>query len=192
VVAHRAASRDAFAAQAVRLTFTPYFVQATLAGLQAAPVLNGSFSPQGITLHRRMHIGVAVSLDEGLIVPVLRDADEKNLLGLARSVGDLAERARSRRLRPDETQGGTFTLTNHGTTGSLFATPIINQPQSGILGVGAIVKRPVVVSLGDIDAIAIKPMCYISLTFDHRVADGAVGDAFLMAARRFLEAYPMP
>jgi 2-oxoglutarate dehydrogenase E2 component (dihydrolipoamide succinyltransferase) len=136
-----------------------------------------------------MHIGVAVSLDEGLIVPVLHDADEKNLLGLARSVGDLAERARSRRLRPDETQGGTFTLTNHGTTGSLLATPIINQPQSGILGVGAIVKRPVVVSYGDVDAIAIKPMCYLSLTFDHRVADGAVGDAFLAAAKHFLEAY---
>jgi 2-oxoglutarate dehydrogenase E2 component (dihydrolipoamide succinyltransferase) len=189
VVAHRATSRDAFAAQGVRLTFTPYFVQATLAGLRAAPVLNGSFSPQGITLYRRMHIGVAVSLDEGLIVPVLHDADEKNLLGLARSVGDLAERARSRRLRPDETQGGTFTLTNHGTTGSLLATPIINQPQSGILGVGAIVKRPVVVSYGDVDAIAIKPMCYLSLTFDHRVADGAVGDAFLAAAKHFLEAY---
>jgi 2-oxoglutarate dehydrogenase E2 component (dihydrolipoamide succinyltransferase) len=187
VVAHRAASLGAFAAQGVRLTFTPYFIQAALAGLRAAPVLNGSFSPEGITVYRRMHIGVAVSLDEGLIVPVLRDADERNLLGLARGLGDLAERARSRRLRPDETEGGTFTLTNHGTTGSLFATPIINQPQAGILGVGLIVKRPVVVSNGDVDAIAIKPMCYLSLTFDHRVADGAVGDAFLAAAKSFLE-----
>ncbi|NNJ13665.1 2-oxo acid dehydrogenase subunit E2 [Chloroflexales bacterium ZM16-3] len=189
IVAHRAASRAAFEAQGVRLTFTPYFIQATLAGLQSAPVLNGSFSPQGITVHRRMHIGMAVALDEGLIVPVLRDADEKNLLGLARAVGDLAERARSRRLLPDETQGGTFTLTNHGTTGSLFATPIINQPQSGILGVGAIVKRPVVISQGGVDAIAIKPMCYLSLTFDHRVADGAVGDAFLTGAKGFLESF---
>jgi 2-oxoglutarate dehydrogenase E2 component (dihydrolipoamide succinyltransferase) len=189
VVAHRAASRAAFEAQGVRLTFTSYFIQASVAGLQAAPVLNGSFSPEGITISRRMHIGVAVSLDEGLIVPVVPDADEKSLLGLARVVGDLAERARARRLRPEETQGGTFTLTNHGTSGSLLATPIINQPQAGILGVGAIVKRPVVVSQGDVDAIAIKPMCYLSLTFDHRVADGAGGDAFLAAAKRFLEAY---
>ncbi|MEI6775785.1 MAG: dihydrolipoamide acetyltransferase family protein [Chloroflexales bacterium] len=187
VVAHRTASRDTFAAQGVRLTFTPYFIQAALAGLQAAPLLNGSFSPEGIILHRRTHIGVAVSLPEGLIVPVLHDADERNLLGLARSLGDLVERVRTHQLRPDETQGGTFTLTNHGTSGSLFATPIINQPQSGILGVGAIVKRPVVVSYGTVDAIAIKPMCYLSLTFDHRVADGAVGNAFLAAAKRFLE-----
>ena len=187
VVAHRAANRDAFAAQGVRLTFTPYFIQAALAGLQAAPLLNGRFSPEGIILHRRTHIGVAVSLPEGLIVPVLHDADERNLLGLARSLGDLVERTRTHQLRPDETQGGTFTLTNHGTSGSLFATPIINQPQSGILGVGAIVKRPVVVSYGTVDAIAIKPMCYLSLTFDHRVADGAVGDTFLAAAKRFLE-----
>lgn len=189
VLDHRSASRAAFAAQGVRLTFTPYFVQAAVAGLQAAPVLNGSFSPQGITLHRRIHIGMAVALDEGLIVPVVRDADEKNLLGLARAVNDLADRARTRRLRPEETRDGTFSLTNHGTTGSLFATPIINQPQAGILGVGAIVKRPVVVSQDGVDAIAIKPMCYLSLTFDHRVADGAVGDAFLSAARRFLETY---
>jgi 2-oxoglutarate dehydrogenase E2 component (dihydrolipoamide succinyltransferase) len=189
IVAHRAASRAACAAQSLRLTFTPYFIQAAVAGLQRAPLLNGSFSPEGITLHRRMHIGIAVALDEGLIVPVLRDADEKNLLGVARAVNDLAERARARRLRPDETQGGTFTVTNHGTTGSLFATPIINQPQSGILGVGAIVKRPVVISQGEIDAIAIKPMCYLSLTFDHRVVDGAVGDAFLAGAKEFLESY---
>ncbi len=189
VVAHRAANRDAFAAQGVRLTFTAYAVQATLAGLRAAPLLNASFSPEGITLHRRMHIGVAVSLAEGLIVPVLRDADERSLLGLAHGVSDIVERARSHRLRPDETQGGTFTLTNYGSTGSLFATPIINQPQSGILGVGAMIKRPVVVSDGPVDAIAIKPMCYLSLTFDHRVVDGAVGDAFLTAAKRFVESY---
>ncbi|MEI7645929.1 MAG: dihydrolipoamide acetyltransferase family protein [Chloroflexales bacterium] len=189
VVAHRAASRAAFAAQGVRLTFTPYVLQAALAGLRAAPVLNGSFSPQGISVYRRVHIGVAVSLDVGLIVPVLRDAGERSLLGLARDVGDLVERARSRQLRPDETTGGTFTVTNHGTTGSLFATPIINQPQSGILGVGAITKRPVVVSHADVDAIAIKPMCYLALTFDHRVADGAMGDAFLAAAKDFLETY---
>jgi len=109
------------------------------------------------------------------------------VLGLARTVNDLAERARGRRLKPDETQGGTFTLTNHGTSGSLFATPIINQPQAGILGVGAIVQRPVVITQAGVDAIAIKPMCYLSLTFDHRIADGAIGDAFLMAVKRALE-----
>ncbi|NTW97012.1 MAG: 2-oxo acid dehydrogenase subunit E2 [Oscillochloris sp.] len=189
VVAHRAASAAAFAAQGVRLTYTPYFIQAAVAGLLRAPLLNGSFGPQGISIHRRPHIGMAVALDEGLIVPVLRDADTQTLLGLAQAVGDLAERARARRLLPDETQGGTFTVTNHGTSGSLFATPIIHQPQSGILGVGAIVKRPVVISQGGVDAIAIKPMCYLSLTFDHRVADGAVGDAFLAGAKRFLEDY---
>ena len=111
-------------------------------------------------LHQRIHIGVAVALEDGLIVPVMRDADEKNLLGLARAVNDLAERARARRLRPDETQGGTFTITNHGVGGSLFAMPIINQPQAAILGIGAIQKRAVVITQGGVDAIAIRPMCY--------------------------------
>jgi 2-oxoisovalerate dehydrogenase E2 component (dihydrolipoyl transacylase) len=187
VMAHRAASGAAFERQGVRLTLTPYFFQAVAAALQRAPLLNGSFTDEGIVLNRRVHIGMAVALDEGLIVPVIRDADEKNLLGLARAVNDLAERARARRLRPDETQGGTFTITNHGVTGSLFATPIINQPQAAILGVGAVVKRPVVVSQGGVDAIAIKPMCYLSLTFDHRIADGAVADGFLAAVRGALE-----
>jgi len=189
VIAHRAAAKAAFERQGVRLTFTPYFVQAVVAGLQRVPVLNGSYTDAGIVVHRRIHVGMAVALDEGLLVPVIRDADEKTLLGLARAVGDLADRARARRLKPDETQGGTFTLTNHGTSGSLFATPIINQPQAGILGVGAVVKRPVVVTQGGLDAIAIKPMSYLSLTFDHRIADGAVGDAFLMAVKRHLEEY---
>jgi 2-oxoglutarate dehydrogenase E2 component (dihydrolipoamide succinyltransferase) len=189
VIAHRYANKAAFERQGVRLTFTPYFIQAVVAGLQAVPVLNGSFTEQGIVQHRRMHIGVAVALDEGLLVPVVRDADEKNLLGLARAVNDLSERARTRRLQPDETQGGTFTITNHGTSGSLFATPIINQPQAGILGVGAIVKRPVVISQGGVDAIAIASMCYLSLTFDHRITDGATADAFLAAVKDALEQY---
>jgi len=189
IIAHREANKAAFERQGVRLTFTPYFFQATVAGLQRAPVLNGSFTEQGIVLNRRAHIGLAVALDEGLLVPVLRDADEKNLLGLARAVGDLAERARTRRLRPEETQGGTFTITNHGVSGSLFAMPIINLPQAAILGIGAIVKRPVVVSHGGTDAIAIKPMCYLSLTFDHRIADGALADGFLAAVKAALETY---
>ncbi|MCS6881522.1 MAG: dihydrolipoamide acetyltransferase family protein [Oscillochloridaceae bacterium] len=187
VAAHREANKAAFERQGVRLTFTPYFVQAAVAGLRQTPVMNGRFTEAGIMLNRRIHIGVAVALDEGLLVPVIRDADEKNLLGLARIINDLAERARTRRLTPDETQGGTFTITNHGVSGSLFATPIINQPQAAILGVGAIVKRPVVVTQHGVDAIAIKPMCYLSLTFDHRVADGATADAFLAAVKAALE-----
>lgn len=189
VVLHRAANKALFDGQGVRLTFTPYFVQAVVAALQAVPVLNGTFSEAGIALNRRIHMGMAVALDEGLIVPVIRDADEKNLLGLARAVNDLSERARTRRLKAAETQGGTFTITNHGTSGSLFATPIINQPQSGILGIGAVQKRPVVVSHDGVDAITIRPMCYLSLTFDHRIADGATADGFLMAVKRYLETY---
>jgi 2-oxoglutarate dehydrogenase E2 component (dihydrolipoamide succinyltransferase) len=128
---------------------------------------------------------MAVSLDaEGLIVPVIRGAEKLDLLGTAQVVNDLAQRARSKQLSPEEVRGGTFTITNHGTSGSLFATPIINQPQCGILGTGAIQKRPVVVD----DAIAVKPMVYLSLTFDHRILDGAVADYFLNAIREVLEA----
>ena len=136
---------------------------------------------------------MAVALDKGLLVPVLRDADELTLAGLARAVNDLVSRTRGGQLQPDEIQGGTFTLTNHGTGGSLLATPIINQPQSGILGVGAIVKRPVVRSSSASllpsadDAIVIRPMVYLSLTFDHRVLDGAQADRFLTAVKEKLE-----
>ncbi|ACL24984.1 dihydrolipoamide acetyltransferase family protein [Chloroflexus aggregans] len=187
VLAHRAAHQEAFNRQGVRLTLTPYFIIAAIAGLQAVPVFNGSFTEQGIILHRRINVGIAVALNEGLLVPVIPDADEKNLLGLARAVNDLAERARTRRLRPEETQGGTFTITNHGVTGSLFATPIINQPQAGILGIGAVVKRPVVISQNGLDAIAIRPLCYLSFTFDHRIADGATADRFLATVKQRLE-----
>jgi 2-oxoisovalerate dehydrogenase E2 component (dihydrolipoyl transacylase) len=130
-----------------------------------------------------------VALDEGLLVPVIRDADEKSLLGIARALGDLSERARTRRLNPDEVRGGTFSISNHGVGGSLIGTPIINQPQSGILGVGAIVKRPVVIEQDGGEAIAIRPMCYLALTFDHRVCDGADADRFLSEVKRFLEGY---
>jgi 2-oxoglutarate dehydrogenase E2 component (dihydrolipoamide succinyltransferase) len=189
VLAHREHHKAQFEQQGVRLTFTPYFVHAAASALQAVPVFNGRFSDDGIVFNQRIHIGVAVALDEGLIVPVIRDADEKNLLGLSRQVNDLAARARNRRLKPEETQGGTFTITNHGVGGSIFATPIINQPQAAILGVGAIVKRPIVVTQNGSDAIAIRPMCYLSLTFDHRIADGAAADSFLAALKTALEAY---
>jgi 2-oxoglutarate dehydrogenase E2 component (dihydrolipoamide succinyltransferase) len=187
IVAHRAANKASFEQQGVRLTFTPYFFQAVAVALSKVPVLNGSFTEQGIMFNRRIHIGMAVALEEGLIVPVIRDVNEKNLFGIARAVNDLAERARTRRLKPDEAQGGTFTITNHGVSGSLIATPIINQPQAAILGIGAIIKRPVVVSHVGNDALAIKPMCYLALTFDHRIADGATGDAFLAVVKAELE-----
>ncbi|EFO81216.1 dehydrogenase catalytic domain-containing protein [Oscillochloris trichoides DG-6] len=189
VVQHRNANQAAFAAQGVRLTYTAYFFQAAVVGLQSVRQLNARFSPEGIVYAPHMHLGMAVALDDGLLVPVVRHAEEKNLLGLARAINDLSVRARSRRLLPDETQGGTFTITNHGSTGSLLATPIIAHPQAGILGIGAITKRPVVVTHEGQDVLAIKPMCYLALTFDHRVLDGAQGDAFLMVVKRFLEAY---
>jgi 2-oxoglutarate dehydrogenase E2 component (dihydrolipoamide succinyltransferase) len=181
VVAHRAAHKAAFERDGANLTFTAYFVAATIAALKAYPIANSSWSEDGIRLHRAIHIGLAASLgEEGLIVPVLKNADSLSLLGIARSVNDLANRARARKLQPDEVKGGTFTITNHGTSGSLFATPVINQPQAAILGVGKIQKRVLVVELPEAgDTLAIRPMVYISLTFDHRILDGAVGDAVL-------------
>ena len=180
-VAHRQAHKEAFARDGVNLTFTAYFVAASVAALKAYPVVNSSWTEQGLLIHKHIHIGMSTSLgDEGLIVPVLKDADSLSLLGLARMVNDLANRARTKKLQPDEVKGGTFTITNHGISGSLFATPIINQPQCAILGVGVLQKRPVVISdknLGDV--IAIRPMLYISLTFDHRILDGAIADYFL-------------
>jgi len=181
VVAHRAAHKNEFARDGAKLTFTAYFFAATVAALRAFPMVNSSWSEEGILLHREINIGMATSLGEaGLIVPVIHRADTLSLLGLARSINDLAERARSRQLQPDEVKHGTFTITNHGISGSLFASPIINQPQCAILGVGAIQKRAVVITdeTGS-DAIAIRPMAYLSLTFDHRILDGATADYFL-------------
>jgi 2-oxoglutarate dehydrogenase E2 component (dihydrolipoamide succinyltransferase) len=184
VWAHRIANKTAFANQGVKLTFTAYFVSAIVSALQAYPLVNSSWSEEGLILHPEINIGMAVSLDAaGLIVPVIKQAAQLDLLGTARAVNDLAERARSKQLQPDEVRGGTFTITNHGTSGSLFATPIINQPQCGILGAGAIQKRAVVVD----DAIAIRPMVYLSLTFDHRILDGAIADYFLAMIKQILE-----
>ena len=189
VVRHREAHKDEYARRGVRLTYTPYFVAAAAQALIAEPAMNARYHAAGeqsaIVLNSRVHIGVAVSVDKGLIVPVIRDANERTLTGLARAVHELAEQARSDQLPPDATRGGTFTITNHGVGGSLLGTPILNQPQAGILGVGAIVKRPVVRAAGASllpsadDAIVIRPMCYLSLTFDHRVLDGAAADAFM-------------
>lgn len=181
VIAHRNANKEGYARDGVNLTFTAYFVSAAVAALKASPMVNSSWTDQGILMHRQINIGMAVSLgDEGLIVPVIKNADSLSLLGLARAINDLTIRARIHKLQPDEVKGGTFTITNHGVSNSLFATPIINQPQIGILGVGAIQKRVVVVSnpnLGDV--IAIRPMVYLTLTFDHRILDGVAADGCL-------------
>ncbi|MEZ4726511.1 MAG: dihydrolipoamide acetyltransferase family protein [Caldilineaceae bacterium] len=193
VVRHREAYKASFAERGINLTFTPYFVAAAARALREVPEANSRFMPEGLLLNRRIHLGVAVALPDGLIVPVIRDADEKNLAGLARAVNDAAERARAGKLAPDEIKGGTFTLTNHGITGSLMGTPIINQPQTGILGIGAISKRAVVRSATTSllpsadDAIVIRPMCYLSFSFDHRVLDGAKADLFLRILRVQLE-----
>ena len=159
----------------VKLTYTPFIVKAATDSLKAFRILNSSVEGENIAFHKDINIGMAVALDWGLIVPVIHAADEKNVLGLARIVNDLGERARTKKLKVDEVQGGTFTITNPGVFGSLFGTPIINQPQVAILGVGTIEKRPVVRD----DAIAIRTMAYFCLTFDHRIVDGADADKFM-------------
>jgi 2-oxoglutarate dehydrogenase E2 component (dihydrolipoamide succinyltransferase) len=189
VAAHRDQHRNDYERQGVRLTYTAYVAAATVAALRLVPAVNASFRDDAIILHDRISLGIAVALDDGLIVPVIKAADGLSLLGLARAVNDLSERARSHRLRPEDVEGGTFTITNHGVSGSIFATPIINQPQAAILGVGAIEKRAVVLSEGDFDALAIRLRCYFSLTFDHRLVDGATADQFLRTIKDALETY---
>ncbi|NDJ78049.1 MAG: 2-oxo acid dehydrogenase subunit E2 [Chloroflexi bacterium] len=192
VVQHRATHKDEYARRGINLTFTAYFMAATAEALRRHPMVNSRWTDEGILLHREINIGMAVALEEGLIVPVLKGVDELSLAGVARQVNDLANRARQNALKPDEVQGGTFTITNHGVAGSLFATPIINQPQTGILGVGAIKKRVVVLddAIGTNDAIAVRPMVYLSLTFDHRVLDGATADWFVAEIVSLLENWP--
>ena len=165
------------------LTYLPFVIHAVAQGLRDAPLLNSSWGETGIVLKQAINIGIAIALEEGLLVPVIQQADRKRLTQLGQEVADLAERARSKRLQPEEVQGGTFTITNHGGFGSLFSTPIIHQPQIAILGVGAVQKRPVVIN----DAIAIRPMTYLSLSFDHRVIDGATADGFMSKVKHYLE-----
>ena len=186
VVQHRDANKADFARRGINLTFTAYLVAATAEALRRHPMVNSQWTDDGILLKPEINIGMAVALDEGLIVPVIKHADELSLAGIARQVNDLANRARSNTLKPDEISGGTFTITNHGVAGSLFATPIINQPQTGILGVGAIQKRVVVL---DNDAIAVRPMVYLSFTFDHRTLDGASADWFVAEIVKLLETW---
>ena len=172
-----------FEGSGAKLTYLTFIMKAVVDALRAVPVVNGSVDGDNINYHKNVNIGIAVALDWGLIVPVVKNADEKNLLGLSRAISDLANRARSKQLKPDEVTGGTFTITNPGTFGALFGMPIINQPQVAILGVGNIEKRPVVID----DAIAIRPMGYLSLGYDHRIIDGAVADEFMSHVKHTLE-----
>ncbi|HWX25032.1 MAG TPA: dihydrolipoamide acetyltransferase family protein [Vicinamibacteria bacterium] len=182
----RKAHRQAYEERSgVKLTFMPFILKATVDALKGVPILNASLDGDSIVYRKDLNIGMAVALDWGLIVPVIRNADEKNVLGLARAVNDLAERARAKKLKVDEVQGGTFTITNPGVFGSLFGTPIINQPQVGILGVGTIEKRPVVRD----DAIAIRMMAYFALSFDHRIVDGADADRFMAQLKKGLQEF---
>jgi pyruvate dehydrogenase E2 component (dihydrolipoamide acetyltransferase) len=165
------------------LTYTPFFLDAVVKALKDYPMLNSSVDGDNIIIRKDINLGVAVALENGLIVPVIKNADQKNLVGLARSLNDLALRARSKKLVPDEVTGGTFTVTNPGGFGNLYGFPIINQPQVAILGVGAIKKRPVVID----DAIAIRSMVYISMSYDHRIIDGALGGMFMQKVVFYLE-----
>lgn len=189
VVAHRIANKDVFARDGINLTFTAYFISAVAAGLQAFPKVNSSWTDAGLILHSAINIGMATSLGEdGLIVPVIKDANHLSLSEIARKVNDLVERARVHKLHSVEVKDGTFTLTNHGVSGSLLAMPIIYQPQSGILGVGKIQKRPVVLTdLDGNDSIAIRQMVYLSFIFDHRILDGVLADWFLSKVVELLE-----
>jgi len=179
--------KESYAERGVKLTYLPFIVQAVIAGLREFPIINASMDDTNIIYHRDLNIGIAVALEWGLIVPVVKNADEKNILGLSRVINDLGERARAKKLSPDEVQGGTFTITNPGIYGGLFGTPIINQPQVAILGVGGVKKRPVVVETKDGDFIAIRSMCILSLTFDHRLIDGAIADQFMASMRKMIE-----
>ncbi|HEX5044103.1 MAG TPA: 2-oxoglutarate dehydrogenase, E2 component, dihydrolipoamide succinyltransferase [Candidatus Polarisedimenticolaceae bacterium] len=170
----------------VKLTVTPFVVRAIVPALRAFPVVNSSVEGEEIVYKKDINVGIAVALDWGLIVPVVRSADELSMAGLARRINDLADRARTKKLNPDEVQGGTFTITNPGIFGGLYGLPIINQPQVAILGMGGIQKRPVVV---DGDAIAIRQMMYVSMSYDHRVVDGAVADQFLAMVKKNLETF---
>jgi pyruvate dehydrogenase E2 component (dihydrolipoamide acetyltransferase) len=185
VSALREKRKAEFEAAGAKLTFTAFIAKAVIDALRQFPVVNASIDGDNIVYKKDINLGIAVALENGLIVPVIRNADEKNLLGLSRSVNDLAARARSKKLSPDDVQGGTFTITNPGIFGALYGLPLINQPQVAILGVGAIEKRAVVID----DAIAIRPVCHITLGYDHRLIDGAEAGRFLSFVKERLEKF---
>jgi 2-oxoglutarate dehydrogenase E2 component (dihydrolipoamide succinyltransferase) len=192
VAALRARAKSGFAArEGVNLSFLPFFVKAALEAAKAYPVINSTLSEdiKEITYHGSVNLGIAVDTPRGLIVPVIKGADDLNLAGIARKIADLAKRTRDNKIGPDELSGGTFTITNTGSVGALFDTPIFVPPQSAILGTGAIVKRPMVIKDGDgNEVIAIRSMCYLAISYDHRNIDGADASRFLGAVKRRLEA----
>jgi 2-oxoglutarate dehydrogenase E2 component (dihydrolipoamide succinyltransferase) len=191
IAALRAKHKNSFQArEGVKLSFMPFFAKAIIEALKAFPVVNASIDQAAgtVTYHDAIHLGIAVDTERGLLVPVVRDADDLNLGGLGRKIADIAERTRTNKVSPDELSGGTFTITNTGSRGALFDTPIINQPQVAILGLGAIVRRPVVVvDETGADSIAIRSMVYLALTYDHRLVDGADAARFLTTLKARLE-----
>jgi 2-oxoglutarate dehydrogenase E2 component (dihydrolipoamide succinyltransferase) len=191
---HRARNRakDGFQKkEGTKLTYMPFIFKAVATALKAHKKLNAAIDGTNVVYKQDINIGMAVDLGRGLIVPVIKNADQLSLVGLAKTANDLAERARNKKLKPDEAQGGTFTITNPGVFGSLFGTPVINQPQVAILGIGAIEKRPVVIEDEDgNDAIVIKTMSYFGISYDHRLVDGADADRFMIDVKKVLEEDP--
>jgi 2-oxoglutarate dehydrogenase E2 component (dihydrolipoamide succinyltransferase) len=183
VVKRREAMKKEFEGDGVKLTFLPFFIEAAIRGIKEYPIINSSVDGDTIIYKKTVNVGIAVAIANGLIVPVIKHAEQMNLLGLAKTAADLGERARTKRLVPDDVQGGTFTITNVGVFGGTFGLPIINQPQAAIMGLGTITKRPVVID----DAIAIRPIVYLSLSYDHRIVDGADAARFLTVVKRELE-----
>src|SRR6202012_1536533 len=189
IAALRSKMKNQFEEQSgTKLTFMPFFVRAAVEGLRAFPTVNSSVDGTNVVLHKECNIGIAVALDWGLIVPVIKNAEEKNFLGIARSMNDLAERARAKKLKPEEVAESTFSITNPGVFGGLFGLPVINQPNVAILGLGAIEKRPVVVD----DAIAIRSMVYLTLSYHHRAVDGAIAHQFMGHVKHTLENWTEP
>jgi 2-oxoglutarate dehydrogenase dihydrolipoamide succinyltransferase (E2 component) len=182
------AFRDEKKKEGISLTYLPFVIWAAIEAIREFPVLNAQVVGESTVIKKAIHIGVAVDTERGLIVPVIRNADEKSLLGLAKALDDIAARAAAKKVLPDELVGGTFSVTNPGRMGNLFGTPIINQPQVGILRMGQVVKRPVVIEAGGEDAIVIRPMMYLCLGYDHRIVDGVAGNSFLFRVREILEA----
>jgi 2-oxoglutarate dehydrogenase E2 component (dihydrolipoamide succinyltransferase) len=185
VAALRDAKKAAYEAAGAKLTYTAFIAKVIVDALREFPMVNASIDGDDIVYKKHINLGIAVALESGLIVPVIRNADEKNLLGLSRAIEDVAARARTKKLNPEDVQQGTFTITNPGIFGAAYGLPLINQPQVAILGVGAIEKRAVVID----DAIAIKPVCYLTLGYDHRLIDGADGGRFLSFVKDRLEKF---